>query len=182
MSDYSSSCQRRQSSAWTAINNFDLTVLEVGSAIKKMFSLQTFMRRHGLQPKCSVHCYQPSDEQSFCLFSGLFEGQWVFRATEGQQHLKRLQMENKVETAAGVLRISIKQKKKLNFFHFLLFSLREGTIRVFFFNQFDIILPLSIISSTINTTAAKWIVGIVNFNQYTSNNCWRSDNFNIVNT
>lgn len=91
-------------------------VLEVCSAVKKMFSLQTFMRRHGLQLKCSVHCYQPSDEQYFCLFSSLFEGQWAFCATEGQQHLKRLQMENKVETAAGVLRISITQKKKCHFF------------------------------------------------------------------
>lgn len=91
------------------------TVLEVRSAVKKTFSLQTFIRRHGLQLKCSVLCYQPSDEQSFCLFSSLFEGQWAFRATEGQLHLKRLQMENKVETAAGVLRISITQKRNVIF-------------------------------------------------------------------
>lgn len=148
-------------------------VLEVRSAVKKMFSLQTFMQRHGLQLKCSVHCYQPSDEQSFCLFSSLFEGQWAFRATEGQQHLKRLQMENKMEAAASVLRISITRKKKC---HFLLFSLIEGTISRFLstwcylLNHF--LLPVLVQPSTwrLHSQPKCWLVGIIDFNHYTSNN------------
>lgn len=100
------------------------------------------MQRHDLQQKCSVHCYHPCDEQSFCLFSNLFEGQQAFRAAGWQPQLKRLQMENRVETAAGVLRIPITQEKKYHF-ECLLFSLREGTSRGFWFFIFGFVFALT---------------------------------------